>query len=79
MILDKRGRGRPHYSRQETGATIRILQIHAVTILGNTSENIGCTSDEHNRKAHGMDGTLVEADWLPLTLVEVRALLVDLT
>jgi Ser/Thr protein kinase RdoA (MazF antagonist) len=25
-----------------------------------------------------MDGTLVEADWLPLTLVEVRALLVDL-
>jgi Ser/Thr protein kinase RdoA (MazF antagonist) len=29
-------------------------------------------------KAHGMDGTLVEADWLPLTLVEVRALLVDL-
>jgi Ser/Thr protein kinase RdoA (MazF antagonist) len=26
-------------------------------------------------KAHGMDGTLVEADWPPLTLPEVRALL----
>ena len=26
-------------------------------------------------KAHGMDGTLVEADWPPLTLAEVRALL----
>ncbi|MGP8174668.1 MAG: phosphotransferase enzyme family protein [Terracidiphilus sp.] len=26
-------------------------------------------------KAHGMDGTLVEPDWLPLTLAEVRALL----
>ncbi len=26
-------------------------------------------------KAHGMDGTLVEADWAPLTLLEVRALL----
>jgi len=26
-------------------------------------------------KAHGMDGTLVEADWPPLTLDEVRALL----
>jgi Ser/Thr protein kinase RdoA (MazF antagonist) len=28
-------------------------------------------------KAHGMDGTLVEADWPPLTLAEARALLVD--
>jgi Ser/Thr protein kinase RdoA (MazF antagonist) len=28
-------------------------------------------------KAHGMNGTLVEADWPPLTLAEVRALLVD--
>jgi Ser/Thr protein kinase RdoA (MazF antagonist) len=28
-------------------------------------------------KAHGMDGTLVEADWPPLTLAEVRALLDD--
>jgi Ser/Thr protein kinase RdoA (MazF antagonist) len=28
-------------------------------------------------KAHGMDGTLVEADWPPLTIAEVRALLVD--
>jgi hypothetical protein len=26
-------------------------------------------------KAHGMDGTLVEPDWAPLTLAEVRALL----
>ena len=26
-------------------------------------------------KAHGMDGTLVEPDWPPLTLAEVRALL----
>jgi hypothetical protein len=26
-------------------------------------------------KAHGMDGTLVEPDWPPLTLTEVRALL----
>jgi Ser/Thr protein kinase RdoA (MazF antagonist) len=26
-------------------------------------------------KAHGLDGTLVEADWPPLTLAEVRALL----
>jgi Ser/Thr protein kinase RdoA (MazF antagonist) len=30
-------------------------------------------------KAHGMDGTLVEADWPPLTLAEVRALLADFT
>lgn len=29
-------------------------------------------------KVHGMDGTLVEADWPPLTIAEVRALLVDL-
>jgi Ser/Thr protein kinase RdoA (MazF antagonist) len=29
------------------------------------------------QKAHGMDGTLVEADWPPLTLAEVRALLTD--
>ena len=28
-------------------------------------------------RAHGMDGTLVEADWPPLTLAEVRALLAD--
>ena len=28
-------------------------------------------------RAHGMDGTLVEADWPPLTLAEVRALLSD--
>ena len=28
-------------------------------------------------KAHGMDGTLVEADWPPLTLHEVRALLAE--
>jgi Ser/Thr protein kinase RdoA (MazF antagonist) len=28
-------------------------------------------------KAHGMDGTLVEADWSPLTLTEARALLAD--
>jgi len=28
-------------------------------------------------KAHGMNGTLVEADWAPLTLPEVRALLAD--
>ena len=28
-------------------------------------------------KAHGMDGTLVEADWPSLTLAEVRALLAD--
>ena len=28
-------------------------------------------------KAHGMDGTLVEADWQPLTLDEVRVLLAD--
>lgn len=28
-------------------------------------------------KAHGMDGTLVEPDWPPLTLREVRALLAD--
>jgi Ser/Thr protein kinase RdoA (MazF antagonist) len=28
-------------------------------------------------RAHGMDGTLVEADWPPLTLPEVRALLAD--
>jgi Ser/Thr protein kinase RdoA (MazF antagonist) len=28
-------------------------------------------------KAHGMDGTLVEADWPPLTLPEVRALLAE--
>jgi Ser/Thr protein kinase RdoA (MazF antagonist) len=28
-------------------------------------------------KAHGMDGTLVEADWPPLTLYEVRALLAE--
>lgn len=28
-------------------------------------------------KAHGMDGRLVEADWPPLTLAEVRALLSD--
>ena len=26
-------------------------------------------------KAHGMDGTLVEPDWPPLTLAEVRSLL----
>jgi len=26
-------------------------------------------------RAHGMDGTLVEPDWLPLDLAEVRALL----
>ena len=26
-------------------------------------------------KAHGLDGTLVEPDWPPLTLAEVRALL----
>ncbi|MGA3370273.1 MAG: phosphotransferase [Terracidiphilus sp.] len=28
-------------------------------------------------KAHGLDGTLVEADWPPLTLPEVRTLLAD--
>ena len=28
-------------------------------------------------KAHGMDGTLAEADWPPLTLAEARALLAD--
>src|ERR1022692_265922 len=28
-----------------------------------------------NAKTHGMDGTLVEADWPPLTKDEVRALL----
>ncbi len=28
-------------------------------------------------KAHGMDGTLVEPDWSPLTLAELRALLVQ--
>jgi Ser/Thr protein kinase RdoA (MazF antagonist) len=28
-------------------------------------------------KTHGMDGTLVEADWPPLTLAEVRALLAE--
>ena len=27
-------------------------------------------------KAHGMDGTLVEPDWPPLTLAEMRALLI---
>ena len=26
-------------------------------------------------KAHGMDGTLVEPDWAPLAMNEVRALL----
>jgi hypothetical protein len=28
-------------------------------------------------KAHGMDGTLVEPDWPPLTLAEVRVLLAE--
>ena len=31
------------------------------------------------QKAHGMDGTLVEPDWPPLTLAEVRALLCSLS
>ena len=31
--------------------------------------------NERTAKAHGMDGTLVEPDWPPLTLDEVRALL----
>jgi len=30
---------------------------------------------EKNAKAHGMDGSLVEADWPPLTIAEVRTLL----
>jgi Ser/Thr protein kinase RdoA (MazF antagonist) len=30
-----------------------------------------------SRKAHGMDGSLVEPDWPPLTLAEVRALLAE--
>ncbi len=32
-------------------------------------------SYETSTRAHGMDGTLVEPDWPPLTLDEVRALL----
>ena len=33
------------------------------------------TESDSTAKAHGMDGTLVEPDWPPLTLAELRALL----
>src|ERR1019366_6454643 len=56
--------------RAHDGAPLRALHFLGMQIQARDNSGMSATV-----KAHGMDGTLVEPDWPPFTLAEVRGLL----